>query len=79
MLQYVAKQYQMQEETLGNYQTYAVLLMHQGDIAEMIMDVSTQETVARRIAAVLTAQQVSPLHFHEVVADMVAQESFAGD
>lgn len=67
--QYSIVKQKLQNEYIGSYVTYGIQLKNS---KITIDDVSCNKKEARKIANYLTAHQISPIHFQDVILDLIS-------
>lgn len=73
MVRYTVKEHRVEDESLGEYVTNGICL-HEGDaMIDEIRDVSSNQVLTQQLAELLNKDQVSEMHFRDVVADFIAE------
>lgn len=72
---YCAVEEQAYSQELGHYRTYGIQVIGKTaddwTVLDALHDVSTNQDTAKRMAALFTKHQLSPIQFRDVVEDML--------
>lgn len=61
---------------IGDYNSYAILLFENQHLLDKISDVSTKKHIVESIVQRLNYSRVSPIHFCDIVSDLLCEINF---